>query len=71
MDFYHDWKGPDLNGKTECASLFISCLDQFCLYLPKSGVNGIARKHKWQKSETYMHNRTYKRLVRMAVSINY
>ena len=36
--------------------LFISCLDQFCLYLPKSGVNGIARKHKCQKSETYIRN---------------
>ena len=32
--------------------LFISCLDQFCLYFPKSNVNGIARKRKWQKFET-------------------
>ena len=50
--------------------LFISCLDQFYLYLPKSGVNVIARKQKWQKSETYISNRTYKRLVRMAVPIS-
>ena len=28
--------------------LFISCLDQFCLYFPKSSVNGIGRKHKWK-----------------------
>ena len=26
--------------------LFISCLDQFCLYFPKSSNNGIERKHK-------------------------
>ena len=29
--------------------LFISCLDQFCLYFPKSSNNGIARKHGWKK----------------------
>ena len=51
--------------------LFISCLDQFCLHFPKSSVNGVARKHKWQKSETYILNRTYKRLVWMAAQISY
>ena len=51
--------------------LFISCLDQFCLYFLKSSVNGIARKHKWQKSKTYMRNQTYKRLVWMAAPISY
>ena len=29
--------------------LFISCHDQFCLYLPKSSVSGIWCKQKWQK----------------------
>ena len=51
--------------------LFISCLDQFCLYFPKSIVNGIARKHRWQKSWTYIRNQTYKRLVWMAAPISY
>ena len=51
--------------------LFISCLDQFCLYFPKSSNNGIARKHKWQKSETYIRNQTYKRLVWTVALISY
>ena len=51
--------------------LFISCFDQFCIYIPKSNVNGIPRIHKWQKSETYIHNQTYKRLVQMAALISY
>ena len=51
--------------------LFISCLDQFCLYFPKSSVNGIARKHKREKSETYIRNQMYKRLVWMAAPISY
>ena len=51
--------------------LFISCLDQFCLYFPKSSVNGIGRKHKWQKSETYIPNQKFKRLVRMAAPVSY
>ena len=50
--------------------LSTSCFDQFCQYFPKSGVNGIARKQKWQKSETYGSNQTYK-LVWMAASISY
>ena len=51
--------------------LFISCLDQFCLYFPKSNVNGITRKHKWQKFEIYIRNQTYKRLVWIAAPISY
>ena len=51
--------------------LFVSCLDQFCLYFPKSSNNGIARKRKWQKSETYICNQTYKPLVWMAAPISY
>ena len=51
--------------------LFIPCLDQFCLYFPKSSVNGIPRKYKWQKSRTYVRNQTYKRLVWMAALIGY
>ena len=51
--------------------LFIPCLDQFCLYFHKSRVHGIARKRKWQKSETYIRNQTYKRLVWMAASISF
>ena len=51
--------------------LFISCLNQFCLYFPISSNNGIARKHKWEKSETYIRNKTYKRLVWMAAPISY
>ena len=51
--------------------LFISCLDQFCLYFPKSSNNGIGRKHKWQKSETYIRNQTYKRLVWTVALISY
>ena len=51
--------------------LFISCLDQFCLYFPKASNNGIKWKHKWQKSETYIRNQTYKRLVWMAAQISY
>ena len=43
--------------------LFISCLNQFCLYFPKSSNNGIARKHGWKKSKTYIRNQTCKRLV--------
>ena len=50
---------------------FISCLDQFCLYFPKSSVKGILRKHKWKKSEIYIRNQTYKRLVWMAAPISY
>ena len=38
--------------------LFISRLNQFYLYFPKSSNNGIARKHKWQKSDTYVIKRT-------------
>ena len=33
--------------------------------------NGIAHKYKWQKSETYIRNQTYKQLVWMATPINY
>ena len=51
--------------------LFISCLDQFCLYFPKSSKIGIARKHKWQKSETYIRYQTYKRLVWMTIPMSY
>ena len=51
--------------------LFISCLDQFCLYFLKSSVNGIGRKHKWQKSETYIPNQKFKRLVRIAAPVSY
>ena len=51
--------------------LFIPCLDQFCLYFPKSSVNGIPHKYKWQKSKTYVRNQTYKRLVWMAALIGY
>ena len=51
--------------------LFIFFLDQFRLYFPKSIVNGIERKHKWQKSETYIRNQTCKRLVWMAAPISY
>ena len=43
--------------------LYISCLKQFYLYFPKSSVNGIVRKHKWQKSETYIRNQKYKQLL--------
>ena len=43
--------------------LYISCLKQFYLYFPKSSVNGIVRKHKWQKSETYLRNQKYKQLL--------
>ena len=50
---------------------FTSCFDQFCLYFPKSGVNGIERKQKWQKSETYISNQTYMRLLWMAAPISY
>ena len=51
--------------------LFISCLNQFCLYFPKSSVNDIARKHKWQKSKTYICNQIYKQLEWMAAPISY
>ena len=51
--------------------LFISCLDQFCLYFPKSSNSGIARKRKWQKSETYIRNETNKQPVWMATSISH
>ena len=32
---------------------FISCLDQFCLYFPKSSVNEIPTQTQVRKSETY------------------
>ena len=51
--------------------LFTPCLDQFRLHFPKSSVNGITRKRKWQKSETFIRNQTYKRLVWMAAPISY
>ena len=51
--------------------LFISFLDQFCLYFPKSSVNGIACKHKWQKFETFLCNQTHKWFVWMAAPIIY
>ena len=51
--------------------LFISCLDQFCLYFLKSNVNGIARKRKWQKFETYIRNQMGKWLVWMTAPITY
>ena len=38
---------------------FISCLDQFCLYFPKSSVKGILRKHKWKNPKSiYVIKRT-------------
>ena len=40
-------------------------------HFPKSSVHGVARKHKWQKADTYIDNQTYKRLVRMAAPISY
>ena len=49
---------------------FISCLDQFCLYFPKSSVKGILRKQV-KKSEIYIRNQTYKRLVWMAAPISF
>ena len=51
--------------------LFISCLDQFYLYFLKSSNNGILRKRKWQKSEVFIRNQTYKRLVWMAATISH
>ena len=37
----------------------ISCLHQFYIYFPKLSNYGIARKHKWQKSEIYIRNKTW------------
>ena len=51
--------------------LFISCLEQCDCANVKSSNNEIARKHKWQKSETYICNQRYKRLVWMAAPISY
>ena len=51
--------------------LFIPCLDQFFIYFPKSSVNGISRKYKWQKPKNYVCNQTYKRLVWMVALIGY
>ena len=51
--------------------LYISCLNHFCPYFQKSSVNGIVHKGKWQKSETYIRNQTYKRFVWMAAPISY
>ena len=51
--------------------LFIPCLDQFSLYFPKSSVNGIPRKYKWQKCKAYVRNQTCKRLVWIATLIDY
>ena len=51
--------------------LFIPCLDQFSLYFPKSSVNGIPIKYKWQKCKAYVRNQTYKRLGWIASLIDY
>ena len=51
--------------------LLIPCLDQFSLYFPKSSVNAIPRKYKWQKCKAYVRNQTYKRLGWIAALIDY
>ena len=51
--------------------LFVSYLNQFYLCFPKSSVHKAARNHKWQKADTYIHNQTYKQLVRMDAPISY
>ena len=51
--------------------LFVSSLDQFCLYFPKSNVYGIPSKHKCQKLETYISKPTYQWLVWMTALISH
>ena len=52
--------------------LFISYLDQFCLDTSQNPVPmGLRAKHKWQKSETYIRNQTYKPFVWMPAPISY
>ena len=40
-------------------------------YTSRNPASMIARKHKWEKSETYIRNQMYKRLVWMAAPISY